>query len=195
LISGVSTTDSSFDPVIAQPVPTSTSSLEEPGFWAPGWFPARIFAVNRLGEMDNLVITPAQFQGSQNMGELRRFTELTFTVAYSDGLDFTPPAIWHVSSGLVAETTSFEVSAGDASGIERVLVTYSADGQHWQSTDLAYRAYTDLWEGSLTGLTAETSYFVQVMDGAGNVTASDNKGQYFTPERHEIYLPVVLRST
>jgi hypothetical protein len=153
-----------------------------------------MFAVNRLGEMDNLVIIPAQFQGSQDTGTLRRFTELTFTVVYSDGLDFTPPAIWQVASGLSSGTTSFQVSADDASGIEQVLVTYSADGQHWQSADLTYRAYTNLWEGSVPGLTAEAIYFVQVMDGAGNVTVSDNKGQYFVPQEHRVYLPVVLKS-
>jgi hypothetical protein len=76
-----------------------------------------------------------------------------------------------------------------------VLVTYSADGQNWQSVPLAYDAYTGLWETSLTGLTDTSSYFVQVVDGAGNVSVSDNKGRYFAPERHEIFLPLVLRGT
>jgi hypothetical protein len=31
------------------------------------------------------------------------------------------------------------------------------------------------------------------MDGAGNVTVSNNKGQYFAPESHALFLPVVLR--
>ncbi|UCC62519.1 MAG: hypothetical protein JSV36_17415 [Anaerolineae bacterium] len=46
----------------------------------------------------------------------------------------------------------------------------------------------------MTGLTIGASYFIQVMDAAGNVTVSDNKGQYFAPERRAICLPIVLRN-
>ena len=91
-------------------------------------------------------------------------------------------------------TATFGVSAEDGSGIERVLVTYSPDDRQWQSADLSYDGTTEWWTVSLPGLTDETSYFVQVMDKAGNVTVSDNKGQYFTPERYDVYLPIVLRS-
>jgi len=38
------------------------------------------------------------------------------------------------------------------------------------------------------------SYFVQAMDGAGNVAKGDNKGFYFEPVTYEIYLPLVLKS-
>jgi hypothetical protein len=152
-----------------------------------------MFTVNHLGTEDRLVIVPAQFQGDQDEGMLRRFTELTLTVVYSDSIDFVPPIIWEVEGTLVAGTATVSVSAADASGIERVLVTYSADGQHWHSADLSYSAYTDLWKTSLPGLTETASYFVQAMDAAGNVTVSDNKGKQFIPEKH-IYLPLVMRN-
>jgi hypothetical protein len=168
--------------------------LEEPDFEAQAWFPSKMFTVNRLGDQDRLVVVPAQFLGNQDEGTERHFTRLDFTVTYSDSVDFTPPAIWRVESLLFAETTTFKVSADDASGIERVLVTYSTDGVTWQSADLTYSAYTGQWETSLTGLTKEASYFIQAMDAAGNVTISDNKGQYFFPERPAIYLPLVTRS-
>jgi len=39
------------------------------------------------------------------------------------------------------------------------------------------------------------SYFVQAVDGAGNVATGDNKGFYFEPVTYEIYLPLVLRGS
>jgi hypothetical protein len=119
---------------------------------------------------------------------------MTLTVVYSDSVDFVPPAIWEVESVLFGGTTTFSVLADDASGIERVVVTYSGDGRGWASADLGYSGYTERWEGTVAGLTEGASYFVQVMDAAGNVTVSDNKGRYFAPEPHEVYLPLVLRN-
>jgi hypothetical protein len=194
LLLGGEATETDFDPLIAHPVPTSTEGLEEPGFGASSWFPSKMFAINLLGAEDRLVVVPAQFLGDQDGGTLRRFTELVFTVTYSDSVDYVPPVVWEVESLLAGETTTFKVSVDDASGIERVLVTYCADGQNWSSANLTYSAYTGRWEGSVTGLTEEASYFVQVMDGAGNVTISNNKGEYFSPETHNIYLPLVLRN-
>jgi hypothetical protein len=194
LIAGTATL-ADFDPVIAHPVPTSTAQIVEPAFDTPAWFPARIFTVNRLGEEDRLVVVPAQFLGTEQQGTLRRFSHLTVTVVYSDSVDFTPPVIWEVNSIIVADTASFSVSADDASGVERVLVTTSTDGQTWRSHDLSYVPYAQLWETTLSGLTEDTSYFVQVMDAAGNVTVSDNKGQYHIPQQRNIFLPVVLRSS
>jgi hypothetical protein len=88
------------------------------------------------------------------------------------------------------------VAAGDASGVERVLVTYadavgSSNNHTWQSLDLAYNAHTERWESSLPGLTGKAVFFLQAMDAAGNVTVSSNKGQYFSPEPNHIYLPIV----
>jgi hypothetical protein len=153
-----------------------------------------MFTVNRLGDRDRLVVVPAQFLGDQDEGELRRFTKLVFVVVYSDSIDFLGPVIWEVKSTIMGDTATFGVSAEDSSGIERVLVTHSPDDRHWQSADLEYDGATERWMVSLPDLTEETSYFVQVMDKAGNVTVSDNKGQYFTPERYDVYLPLVLRN-
>jgi hypothetical protein len=201
LIGGQSTLEAGFDPLIAHPVPTSTVNLTEPEFSTRGWFPPKMFAINRTGasvsESDRLVVVPAQFKGNRNTGLERRFTELDFAVIYADNADWTPPAIWKAKSLASTETTTFQVSAGDASGIERVLVTYAdaasdTDGNTWQSVDLAYSAYTDQWEGSMSNGTEKALFFVQVMDSAGNVTISGNKGQYFVPEQSTVYLPIVL---
>ncbi len=193
-LQGTSTPTPAFDPVIARPVSTSTEVLKEPRFMAEAWFPARMFTVNRLGDRDRLVVVPAQFLGDQDEGELRRFTELVFTVVYSDSIDFLAPVIWQVESTIMGDRATFGVSAEDGSGIERVLVTYSPDDRGWQSADLTYDGTAGWWTVSLPGLTDETSYFIQVMDRAGNVTVSDNKGRYFTPKRYDVYLPIVLRA-
>jgi hypothetical protein len=195
LLGATSETEPSFNPLIAQPVPTSTTSLAEPDFETQAWFPTKPFAINRLAGEIRLVVVPAQFMGNQDDGVLRRFTEVTFTVVYSDSSDHTPPVIWGVKGTIIGETASVKVSAGDASGIERVLITYSATGQHWHSADLTYQESTGFWEGSMTGMTEEVTYFVQVMDGAGNVTLSANKGQYFAPEEHALFLPVIMRES
>jgi 1,4-alpha-glucan branching enzyme len=126
---------------------------------------------------------------------LRRFSRLTVTVVYSGSLDFTPPIIWEINSIIVADTATFSVSADDTSGVARVLVTTSTDGQTWRSHDLSYVPYAQLWEATLPGLTEDTSYFVQVMDGADKVTVSDNKGQYHMPQQHNLFPSVVLRES
>ena len=131
------------------------------------------------------------------MGIQRRFTEMYFEVIYSDSEDRMPPVIWRVESERAGPDTFLSVAAGDASGVERVLVTYanpvgSSNNDTWQSLDLAYNTYTERWEGSLSGLTGKAIFVLQVMDAAGNVTVSSNKGRYFSPELNYIYLPITM---
>ena len=45
------------------------------------------------------------------------------------------------------------------------------------------------WDG-----TVSVQYLVQVVDGAGNVSLSNQKGAYYVAEPQKLYLPVVLRS-
>jgi hypothetical protein len=199
LLSGQSTTDTAFNPVIARPVSTSTATLVEPDLNAQVWFPQKLFAINRLGDTDRLVIVPAQFRGNQDMGIQRRFTEMRFAVAYSDSDDRLPPVIWRVESESTGAGTFLSVAAGDASGVERVLVTYAdpvgpSTNAAWQSLDLTYNTYTERWEGVLSGLTGKAIFFLQAMDAAGNVTISHNKGQYFSPEPNHIYLPMIVHA-
>jgi hypothetical protein len=107
--------------------------------------------------------------------------------------DFVPPSIWEADSLLFKGVTSFSVLAQDDSGVERVVVTYSADGVHWQSIDLAYSSLTERWEGSLTGLSQSASYLIQAVDKAGNVSMTANKGLFFQPEERRVFLPLVMK--
>jgi hypothetical protein len=200
LLGGQSTMDMDYNPVIARPIPTSTATLAEPDLSIPAWFPQKLFVINRLGDTDRLVIVPAQFKGNQDLGAQRRFTQMRFAVTYSDSDDRMPPVIWRVESERAGSGIFLSVAAGDASGVERVLVTYadsvgSSNSVAWQSFDLAYNTYTERWEGALPGLAGKAIFFLQAMDTAGNVTVSSNKGQYFSPEPNHIYLPVIVHRT
>jgi hypothetical protein len=75
-----------------------------------------------------------------------------------------------------------------------VVMVYTQDGSTWHSRDLDYDPFEDRWETHLTGLVDRFIYFVQVVDGAGNVTVTSNKGLFFEPTRNDIYLPLVMRS-
>ena len=46
------------------------------------------------------------------------------------------------------------------------------------SQDLVYSAATGKWTGEITG-TVKSRFFVQVVDGAGNIAVADNKGAYY----------------
>jgi hypothetical protein len=184
---------SNFNPLISRPV--TDTALPEPAYNYPGWYPAKIYAVNRLGDQPRLVLVPAQYQGDANSGVESLYQQMDFMVYYADAgqADMIGPSIWEVDSLLFKGVATFAVSAQDDSGMERVVITYSADGVHWQSADLAYNSLTDRWEGNVAGLNAQTNYFVQAVDKAGNASMSANKGLFFAPERHDIYLPVVMK--
>ena len=192
LVNATSTKES-INPLISRPV--TDTKLSEPLFEADAWFPSNPWAVNRLGDAPRLVVVPAQFQGHQDSGTLRRFTALEFQVYYagSANSDFTPPTVWTVQSQAFEDEADFWVTAEDSSGIQQVVLVYTQDGSRWQSHDLDYDSLQDRWQATFTGLTGQFIYFVQVIDGAGNVTITSNKGLFFEPTRHEIYLPLVFR--
>ncbi|RLC62322.1 MAG: hypothetical protein DRI48_09690 [Chloroflexi bacterium] len=122
---------------------------------------------------------------------------MNFDVYYAaqDQTDFTPPAIWEVEGLIQEDRAAFRVLAQDDAGVERVVVSYSTDGESWHSLDLAYDGDSGYWQGQLSGLSGKVRYFVQAVDRAGNVSMSTNKGLFFEPEEHTIYLPLVLRQS
>jgi hypothetical protein len=172
------------------------TALTEPLFAYEGWYPIKTFAVNQLGNAPRLVVVPAQYTGDEQSGTERLFDSLTFQVTYAAAEidDFTDPAIWEVKDQLSDTTAAFQVLAQDASGVARVLVTYTVDGTTWQSRALTYNSATGYWQGTVAGLiSGKISYFVQAVDRAGNVNMSTNKGSLFEIERHDLYLPLVMR--
>jgi hypothetical protein len=190
LVAAVTDRTTGFNPLVSRPV--TDTKLSEPAFAAPAWFPSKPWSVNRLAEQEQLVVVPAQFRGDQDTGILRRFTELTFEVYYADtaNVDFSAPVVWQVGSQSYGEVGDFWVATQDTSGIQRVVMAYSRNGVNWQVQDFrASPSIDDRWETRMSILGDPFIYFVQVVDGAGNVTVSSNKGLFFTPPRN-IYLPV-----
>jgi hypothetical protein len=142
-------------------------------------------------------------QYNDDDGTERLYNQMTFDTYYSTSSDTVPPAILHTDGVLDAVHTrgALKVEATDGSGVRRVVVAYT-DGQGaWNSQDLVYDAAALKWVGAITG-TLETRYFVQVVDGAGNVSVDDNKGQYhllapsvrlIPTSSTLVYLPLVVR--
>jgi hypothetical protein len=188
--------ETGFDPLVARPVTDTT--LAEPVYTYPGLYPLKPFAVNALGERPNLVVVPGQYEGDQLSGTETLFETLRFEVyyAYAGLEDTTPPDIWQVKGQISEGELSFQVQAEDASGIERVVVTYGqpeGTTYQWRSLDLAYEPESGLWKGALSGVSGELAYFVQAVDGAGNLAVGGSKSAYLEPESNDVYLPLLLR--
>jgi hypothetical protein len=188
-------TDSTgFDPVIARPV-TDTAAAE-PTFEAAGWYPSSVATVNRVetaaATLERLVVTPGQYAEPATQ---RLWHSLTYDVYYSMADDEVHPTVWRVDSSRLATSAWFAVEVTDDSGVERVVVTYSVGDGQWESVDLSPAGSGDRWKGrlALTNGKESVHFFVQAVDLAGNVTTSNNKGEFFEP-LYKAYLPVVLRA-
>ena len=82
------------------------------------------------------------------------------------------------------------------------MVAYTSGQGTWASRDLSPDAAKTRWEGSIPA-TMATNYFVQVVDGGGNVGVDDNKGLYYAFQQPlplaegssgpVIYLPLVVK--
>ena len=136
---------------------------------------------------------PAQFDAGSETERL--YTRLTLNVYYTDSVDYTPPSIWSVTSESWQGMATFSVEASDdASGIASVRVTYEYATGQWRDVQLVCNSNTGVWEGTVSSLLSEFSYLVQVVDGAGNVSTSSNKGRYFAAAPRRTYLPLLFRS-
>jgi hypothetical protein len=84
-----------------------------------------------------------------------------------------------------------------------VVIAYTHGTGTWSSLDLAFDASSAKWTGVITA-TLSTRYFVQVVDGAGNIAIDDYKGRYYPllpglpliqgrAIGHRIYLPQITK--
>jgi hypothetical protein len=113
------------------------------------------------------------------IGTQRIYSNLSAKVFYRppSDTDFTPPAIAGVVAARQGNDTLFSVTASDPAGIKRVLVLY-LDGGTWRSFDLTSSG-PNVFSGATPTQTANPNYFVQVVDGSGNVAVSANKAVLF----------------
>lgn len=174
-----------FDPVIAQVI-TDTGRLDaaELPYANPDWRPSTWELINNArtpqGEQQRFVVIPAQYQAASiTDGVERRFTEMQYTLYYTNTKDTVPPTLLVQSRNDPAPSElNLTVDAQDPSGVVRVVVAYTLGDGVWQSVDLTQVDPSDHWRGVLPNQPG-LEYFVQAVDGGGNVAVQDNKGAYF----------------
>ena len=101
-----------------------------------------------------------------------------------------------MESTRLGSAITFVVDAtDDESGIDQVWFTYNWGGSEWVSEPMSRNPETTRWEFSIDrDAHVPVQFFVQVVDRAGNVSHSNNKGIYHIAEMEKLYLPIVLRS-
>jgi hypothetical protein len=149
--------------------------------------PAGPKASDGTGTRQNLVVLPGQFRGDgtadgQGVGVQRLFDAVGVDVQYSSSDDYTQPAVTAVRGVLQPgdnPRAEFSLRAQDPSGVRRVLVLWRTNGDY-ENLDLSLS--NGVWQGTApvpAGTTA-FEYFVQVVDGAGNVATASGKGAGLT---------------
>jgi hypothetical protein len=109
---------------------------------------------------------------------------MSFDVYFSSSYDWWEPIILSVDGVLSGRNAQIKVEAIDGSDIHRVVLVYT-DGSGTQvSKELSYDDRTLKWKGSIPA-TDDTVFYIQVVDGAGNVATADNKGVWYALERTE----------
>jgi len=205
-LGGVYTDRVGFDPVIARPHNEYVTSTTEPAFSAAGWYPSVPFQVRPSGDLSSTVgsLISALGQFNDAAQTERVYDHMAFATYFSFSADTQPPTVTHVAGvlGPRVDQGQLKVEASDPSGVLRVVAAFTDGAGTWRSQDLAFSAATQKWTSVITA-TSQTRYFVQVVDGAGNVAVEDNKGAYFgfSPPvplalgRHPslIYLPLLLK--
>jgi len=210
LITGLRSLDlSNRLPVYARPV--IELSLDEP---APNFseasFPTVLQNVTtfntEVGQRQNVVLLPGQFipdgDPSTDSGTERRFDRIDARVLYSGSSDFTQPVIRRVSATADGGNVIFSVQADDGAtgSVSRALVLFhvvpTVGAHDWTALELTQVGATDTWSAiaSIPGLGDDSvvEYFTQIVDAAGNVAVSTNKGVYFEadPKQADVVLSV-----
>ncbi len=144
-------------------------------------------------ERQQLDLVAGQFipgpPSSTSAGTQRLFTSIGAEVFYTNpanplATDFTPPTIQTSSAVVSGSDTNFVVSVvpgNDAAPVKRVLVLFTPESSPgtWTALDLA-PSNGNTWSGAAPdpgGVAVQ--YFVEAVDGAGNVASSNNNGSDF----------------
>jgi hypothetical protein len=145
------------------------------------------------GPRGNVVVVPAQYDSTNAFEQQLLIDSLELTTYYAPDSDETTdvvrPQFGDVSASAVGSDVLFRASVTDpndparnvfGTGVKRVLVQYF-DGTDWNAVEMfpANAARTE-WSGGLAGA-AKTDgvFFVQAVDGAGNVAVTANKGNNY----------------
>jgi hypothetical protein len=192
LVGGIFTDMVDFDPFVSRVLTDEQYIMTEPDFGMTYLYPVGVGTVNRFLGLDGqsyeqLVVVPGQFKSdgtsSPTRGTERLYTDLQFEVYHVsvDNTDFDAPRIWHVEAERSNTMVNFTALVQDDIGaIPRVVVLYrEAPATNWQMVELSYDPLTQLATGSAESLAEETAYFVQAVDGNGNVALALDHGNEF----------------
>ena len=188
LVTGLTSNDAGgVNPVYARPIVDQSANEPELSFNDVA-YPSKLLTVRSFqvaaGNRQRLVVGTGQFFGNPaavdavGTGIQRRYTRIEGHVYRSASTDRVPPTFTKIDAFTVTGNAAFavEVAGGDA---ERVLAGYrSGSASVWQFVDLA-EGTAGRWSGGGPVAAATFEYFVQVVDEAGNVGVSTNKGFYF----------------
>ena len=141
------------------------------------------------GPRGKLVVVPAQYNSTDENEQLLidSFRVRTY-FAPSNSPDVVRPQFRDVSANGVGNDLLLRATVVDptdparnvfGTGVTRVLIQYF-DGNIWHPVEMfpANAARTE-WSGGLQGVGPGGVFFVQAVDGAGNVAATANKGQNY----------------
>jgi hypothetical protein len=196
-----STQVASGNPTIARPIVDNTA-IEPPAPSGVMIFPTAFTNVHTIhtpdGPRSQLVVVPAQYDSTDPGREQLLIDEITVRNYYAGATDadVVRPQFNDVSAGPVGNDILFRIAITDpegagvtTTGIDRVLVQYY-DGTIWHPVE-AFPANAERteWSAGLRNgmLSTDTAagggvYFVQAVDGAGNVSVSANKGENYKIE-------------
>ena len=197
-LGGTYTDTTAFDPVVVQPINEYVTPTAEPAFTAPGWYPAVPFTLQTRGTFSGTqALVAALGQYNSTTGVERIYDQMSFDVYYSSSYDWWEPIILSVNGVLLGSNAEIKVEAIDGSDIHRVVIVYVDHAGTQISGDLAYDDQTHKWKGVIPAA-ENTVFYIQVVDGAGNVATADNKGTWYALVKTEqgpskTYLPVILR--
>lgn len=170
------------NPVISQPVvDLGATAPGTPEF--RGVFPTGLVRTSRTasanGLRDQLVLMAGQFDGATQRQRL--FAKIAGSVLRSTSSDYEPPTMTDVRAIVDAGTASFSVRALSDDVVRAVVLAQVGGAETWQKVELTRSG--DLWTGTLpvSGNGRDVTFFVQLVDRAGNVGVSANKGPGFRP--------------
>jgi hypothetical protein len=189
LVTQLSSTDyPNVDAAFSMPTIDRSATAPEPVF-RDAVFPTKIQTVETYndprGRRQRLVLVVGQFASDPALasghGRQRNFTQVGARVYYAppSATDFTPAQFGLVQGSQIGSQAAFSIHVSDDSGtgVKRVLVGYH-DGGTWKFVDLQQSA-ADLWTGGGPTSTTDPEFFVQAVDGAGNVSVTSYKGRYY----------------
>ena len=183
LMQGGTFTDESNNPVISHIIDQEADLANENIYLTQSLYPVSPASLNRFTTVggysqQRLIVVPAQFQTTSitapTSGILRKYSTLDLIVytAPFTNLDFDAPVIWSVEAAPNAGNIDFTVKISDAlSDIHRTVILYrTLNTNSWTMLDLTFDSQTGLATGSAPDPSATLEYFVQAVDGSGNVS-------------------------